>query len=56
MSDLLKVSNKDTPMIHPFFEFPDYKVIWDDAWITDMLTIYRKYITESTRKNCLKKF
>lgn len=46
LDHLLKVSSKDTPIIHSFFEFPNYKIIWDDEWIKDMLDIYGKYISD----------
>jgi hypothetical protein len=44
---LLKVSSHDTPVIHAFFDFPDYTVAWDDAWITQMITSYQGYKTDA---------
>jgi hypothetical protein len=45
LNRLLKVSNNDSPLIHSFFDFPNYKVIWDDQWVVDMLTSYNTYLT-----------
>jgi hypothetical protein len=44
LNRLLKVSNNDTPLIHPFFDFPNYEVIWNDQWLLDMLTSYKAYL------------
>jgi hypothetical protein len=45
LNRLLKVSNNDSPLIHPFFDFPNYEVVWDDQWLLDMLTSYKTYLT-----------
>lgn len=46
---LLTVSHIDTPMIHTFFDLPNYIVEWDDTWITQLFATYDTVIkTKST--------
>lgn len=46
LNRLLNVSGVDTPMIHAFFELPDYTVEWDDAWRNNLFTQYDLYISK----------
>jgi len=44
LNRLLLVSNINTPLIHPFFELPNYQVKWDDSWVQQLFDNYDKYI------------
>lgn len=46
LNRLLNLSSVDTPMIHAFFELPDYTVEWDDAWLKQLFTQYDLYISK----------
>jgi len=44
LNHLLKTSSIDTPMIHSFFDLPNYKVAWDNSWKDIMLDNYETYV------------
>ena len=47
LNRLLNISSIDTPMIHAFFELPDYTVEWNDSWRTQLFTQYDLYISKN---------
>jgi len=48
LNRLLLVTNINTPLIHPFFELPNYQVKWDDSWVQQLFDNYDEYIKNNT--------
>ena len=47
LNRLLTLSSIDTPMIHAFFDLPNYTVEWDNSWKNVMFNDYDTYINKN---------
>ena len=47
LNRLLTLSSIDTPMIHAFFDLPNYTLAWDDSWKNIMFNDYDTYISKN---------